>query len=93
MTIQDFADRFLAPYRVRGEEIIPALCPFCHGGEHGDRETFALNTIHGAYVCQRGTCGAKGRIETLMRSMGETIEGTAPAFTSGKSKSYKVPDT
>ena len=32
-----FAAAHLSPYRVRGDELIPDLCPFCHGGEHGDR--------------------------------------------------------
>ena len=39
----EFSNRFLGDYVIRGDEIIPEFCPFCHGGEHRDRRTFALN--------------------------------------------------
>ena len=48
-----FAAAHLSPYRVRGDELIPDLCPFCQGGEHGDRYTFALNLTDGVYVCKQ----------------------------------------
>ena len=44
-----FADKHLSPYRVavkakdNTKEIIPKLCPFCHGGDKHDEETFALS--------------------------------------------------
>lgn len=39
--ITAFADRHLAPYSIRGDELIPEHCPICHGGESGDKYTFA----------------------------------------------------
>ena len=60
-----FASAHLSPYRIRGDELIPDLCPFCRGGEHADRYTFALNLTDGVYVCKRGQCGARGRFEEL----------------------------
>lgn len=64
--IRQFADRHLSPYRVKAYsgELVPRLCPFCGGGDHGDQETFALNMESGLYVCKRGSCGAKGRLRT-----------------------------
>ena len=41
--ILEFARRHLEPYTVRGDELIPEHCPICHGGESGDKYTFALN--------------------------------------------------
>lgn len=72
-----YADRHLQPYRVNadGTEIIPQYCPFCGGGEHHDRDTFALNVETGLYVCKRGTCGARGRIDS-MAEFGQI--GTSP---------------
>ena len=54
----------------KGDEIVPALCPFCNGGERGDKETFAFNTITGAYNCKRGTCGVTGNAITLAKHFG-----------------------
>ena len=59
--ILEFARRHLEPYTVRGDELIPEHCPICHGGESGDKYTFALNLTEGVYVCKRGTCGVRGR--------------------------------
>lgn len=76
VTIQ-FANAHLQPYRIKsnGTEIIPLLCPFCKGGDHGDQETFALNLDSGLYVCKRGSCGAKGRLRQLMHMFGESSAG------------------
>ena len=74
-----FAAVHLAPYRVRGDELIPDYCPFCHGGDSGDRYTFALNLTDGVYVCKRGGCGAKGRYEELAAHFGERAEFLRPA--------------
>ena len=40
----EFARAHLGDYRVQGAEIKPRLCPYCRGGQHGDKYTFALNT-------------------------------------------------
>lgn len=70
----DFARRHLAPYKVKGGEIVPELCPFCHGGAHRDKETFALNVDTGAYNCRRGSCRAQGSFRQLCREFGEEME-------------------
>ena len=85
-----FAAAHLSPYRVRGDELIPDLCPFCQGGEHGDRYTFALNLTDGVYVCKRGQCGARGRFEELAAHFGERAEILRPTVRT--KKQYVLPD-
>lgn len=59
--------------------MIPEFCPICHGGENGDRHTFALNLTEGVYVCKRGSCGVRGRFEDLAMRFGERAELIRPA--------------
>lgn len=91
-----FAERHLRPYIVRGDELIPRLCPICHGGERQDTNTFALNLREGVFICQRGKCGTKGRFADLARMYGES-EGTPlntnTVFTKRLNKQYNLPDT
>lgn len=93
-TVIEFADERLVPYITRGDELIPEYCPFCHGGEHRDRRTFALNMMEGVYLCKRGSCGAKGRVEQLAAYLGETGEFHVNRNGSGKNtRKYSMPDT
>lgn len=70
----DFAHQYLRPMRMRDGKIIPELCPICHGGSHGDRETFALyqdETGRWVYKCQRASCpDGLGTLRHLMDIMG-----------------------
>lgn len=66
----ELAQRFLYPYRTNGNEIIPKECPFCHGGQHRDKHTFALNIANKTYNCKRGSCGAQGHFTQLCREFG-----------------------
>ena len=77
--ITDFANRHLEPYTIRGDELIPERCPICHGGENGDKYTFALNLTEGVYVCKRGSCGVRGRFEELAERFGERADLIRPA--------------
>lgn len=88
MTVREFADKYLAPYKLKGNEVIPERCPFCHGGEHGDKYTFALNAETGAYNCKRGTCGVQGAFPDLLQNF-----GLDPSSRQGKTSSagYKRP--
>ena len=76
-TLLSFADKYLAPYRVKRKidnsaEIVPKLCPFCKGGDYNsDEETFALSLDKGVYVCKRGSCGARGRFDALAQFLGD----------------------
>lgn len=66
-----FADKHLAPYKIRNDEIIADTCPFCNGGESGDRETFYVSMSTGQYYCHRGKCNARGGWIRLLRKFGE----------------------
>lgn len=92
----DFADKHLFPYKVVrkgvGEaEIVPSLCPFCHGGDHGDQNTFALSLDKGLFVCKRGSCGKRGRFEELAAHFNESACISRPA-SSRQPKQYTLPE-
>jgi len=74
MNTHDFARRYLAPYKTKGNEIVPHVCPFCKGGSSHDKETFALNTVNQTYNCKRGSCGVQGHFTQLCKEFGETAE-------------------
>ncbi len=76
MDVLAFAEKHLAPFKVKDDEIVPELCPICQGGEHSDKHTFALNIKEGVYVCKRGSCGAKGRFRELAATFGETNDSS-----------------
>ena len=56
---------------MQGAEIKPRLCPYCHGGQHGDKYTFALNMDKHTFICLRGSCGKQGHFSQLLRDFGE----------------------
>lgn len=71
LDIMSFADRHFAPYQVKHGELIAETCPFCKGGESGDRGTFYVSLDTGQYYCHRGKCGARGGWVRLLRHFGE----------------------
>lgn len=93
-----FADRHLAPYTVRRKqdgatEIVPKLCPFCHGGDNGDENSFALSVDYGVYVCKRGSCGKRGRFQSLAGFFGDEASGIGiPVSRSKAPPTYKLPE-
>ena len=58
MNVWDFAGSFMQPYKVKGAEIVPKLCPVCDGGPNNDKETFALNFDKKTCNCKRQKCDA-----------------------------------
>ena len=71
LDIMAFADRHIAPYKVKHGELIAETCPFCKGGESGDHGTFYVSLDTGQYYCHRGKCGARGGWVRLLRHFGE----------------------
>jgi len=61
--------------RNNGEEIQTLLCPFCQGGQHKDKWSFAINKNNGAWNCQRGKCGKAGNIYDLAKHFGIDYSG------------------
>lgn len=87
----DFASKYLRDYKVKGAEIIPTYCPFCNGGNHNDKYTFALNMDKLTYNCKRGSCNKQGTFYQLCKEFGEVAD-TGYEIKQPK-KAYKKPVT
>ena len=75
-TVHSLAQRYFGDYKVRGDEVVAEYCPFCKGGQNGDRNTFAINMNNGAYNCRRGSCNATGGINDILNFFGEENKKT-----------------
>ena len=92
MKIHEFADKHLKEYQVKGEEIVPVYCPYCHGGKYGkDKYTFALNEDNGTYNCKRGSCAVAGTFNQLLKDFGE--KSADFEIRKPRQKSYQKPTT
>lgn len=96
--IISFADRHLYPYRIRntahGEELTPEYCPFCQGGDHGDKNTFSVSLESGVYLCLRGSCHARGSFPRLAERFGEESRKSFAGVTRrDEPQEYRLPDT
>ena len=88
----DFVKKHMKDFKQRGSEAVPVHCPFCGGGERGDKHTFALNLETGAYNCKRGTCNATGNFTQLLKEYGEMSEQSFE-FRPPPKKEYRKPKT
>ena len=88
------ADKHFGDFRIRNGQVEAEYCPFCHGGQSGDKRTFAVGLYNGAYVCLRGSCGKKGSFRDLCEFFGEKpLENVSfQPFTGTKTKEYSKPD-
>lgn len=93
MNVWDFARQHLYPYKVRGNEIIAKYCPFCKGGAHHDKESFALNADKQTYNCHRGSCGAQGHFTQLCKEFGEVADKMDNYEMYRPKREYKKPVT
>lgn len=75
MTPTDFARRHFGEYRSKhtskGLQLIPRYCPYCNGGKHHDKWTFAMNSETGVFNCKRGSCKVSGTFYRLLMDFGE----------------------
>lgn len=92
MNVHDFARRHLEPYTTKGNEIIPQYCPYCHGGAHRDKYTFALNIDRQVFKCQRGSCGKQGHFSELCKDFGEQMDRDTTFEPFRKEKRYVMPN-
>ena len=60
-----FANTIGAETFKKGNELHFKYCPYCNGGGHKDRDTFAINLQEGTWNCKRGSCGRKGNMIKL----------------------------
>lgn len=93
MTEIEFAKTFLGEFSVSGDEIKPLYCPFCQGGTHRDKYTFALNQENHTYNCKRGSCGQQGHFSALCRHFGVEADLTPIQSKSVVKKRYTMPQT
>jgi twinkle protein len=88
----EYARNYLGTFKTKGDEIIPVLCPFCKGGDHQDKYTFALNMENHTFNCRRGSCGKTGHFSELLKEIGEKYEDSEKTYVK-KPKSYKPSNT
>lgn len=94
MTPLDVAYKiFGGRFSIKGSEIIPIHCPFCEGGSHHDKYTFAINIDTGAYNCKRGHCGQQGSIKQLKEHFRIDDDTKNYEFKKAPAKIYKKPTT
>ena len=75
MALYDFevtdAERFAREQGIRtyqrGGELVFQYCPYCRGGKHRDKDTFAIGINNGAFNCKRTDCNMTGNMITLAR--------------------------
>lgn len=55
-----------------------AMCPYCSGGKHRDRDTFSISLSTGQFECKRSSCGVRGNMITLSKdfdfSLGNQVD-------------------
>lgn len=73
MDVYGFANRYLEGYVIKGSEIV-SDCPYCHGGQHHDKRTFALNMDKQTFNCKRGSCGKAGTFQQLCKDFKEEAD-------------------
>lgn len=94
MTELEYANMYLGEFKVVGNEIKPLFCPYCQGGNHRDKYTFALNSENHTYNCMRGSCGVRGHFSELCREKGVPYDdGGKKAPHRISAKAYKLPET
>ncbi len=89
MSPLEFASKYFKDHKQKGPELVPVYCPFCHGGQNGDKYTFALNMENETYNCKRGSCDESGHFSQLLKKFGESKSYEIRKPT----KTYKPPKT
>lgn len=72
---EEFARKH-GPYRRNGNQLAFTRCPYCEGGRHKDKFTFAIDLKTGQFNCKRSGCSAKGNMITLARDFEDFDLGT-----------------
>lgn len=88
----DLCNKHMGEFRIRGNQAVVKYCPFCHGGEHGDVETFSVGLYNGAFSCLRGGCGVTGGFRELCERFGEQAEVQVSMPFTRNIKTYAKPD-
>lgn len=91
-TILNLLERHKIEIKIRNGQAIARYCPFCHGGDHKDVDTFAVSLHNGSFNCMRGNCGKKGSYKDLCNFFGETYNEVVTTNYYGKKKQYDKPN-
>ena len=74
MDIKEFVSKNYGEYKIKNNNIIVKVCPFCKGisnksnqAEKDNLYTFGISLETGQYNCFRGSCGARGHINQLAK--------------------------
>lgn len=88
------AEKYIEDFRIRNGELVAKLCPFCHGGNNGDQNTFAIGLHNGAFSCLRGGCNKQGSFRQLCEFFGERPDPgiVIPKPIGASKKQYDKPD-
>lgn len=72
--IYGFARSQGAEVKEKGKELFFRRCPYCHGGQHNDKDTFSINMENGTFKCFRATCGKQGHFVELCRDFDYALD-------------------
>lgn len=88
------AEKYFGEFRIRNGQVVAKYCPFCHGGNSGDTDTFAVGMHNGAYSCQRGGCNKQGSFRQLCEFFGvqPTVATNLPKPIGSGKKTYSKPN-
>lgn len=75
-----FAKQMGTRYYQRGDELIFAECPYCHGKGKGNKDKFAINLNTGQFKCLRASCGAHGNMITLAKDFSFSLGTEADEY-------------
>lgn len=87
---EEFAEHVNTRARTRGDELQFEYCPYCHGGDRKDKNTFAINLKTGRNNCKRASCGAHGNMITLARDFDFSLGRDVDEYYSDKKRFRRI---
>lgn len=93
--VRNLAEKhFTNEWKIKNGQIVTTYCPFCHGGNNEDKDTFAIGLYNGAYNCLRGSCNKRGSFKELCDYLGERPPASYEMKIKNNSKkNYSKPDS
>lgn len=72
--VHGLASKLGANVREKGNELFFRHCPYCHGGDGRDKDTFSVNLDNGTFHCFRSGCGKSGHFVEMARDFGYALD-------------------
>lgn len=76
--LRGFANACGFEVKEKGGEMQFKYCPYCNGGDHKDKYTFAVNLETGRFNCLRSSCGEKGHFVRMARDFNYQLHDATP---------------